>query len=166
MTNPRVFLELTAADNVKLGKLTIELRKDIVPRTAENFRQLCTGQPGFGYKNCTFYRVASNFAAVSGDVEQNNGKGGKSIYGKAFEDENFNLSHNERGVVSMESSGKANNVNSRFYILFAKATYLDKKDVVVGKVIDGLGTLQKLEECGSPDGKPTKTVTISDCGVA
>ncbi|KAH7951571.1 hypothetical protein HPB52_010364 [Rhipicephalus sanguineus] len=87
-------------------------------------------------------------------------------YGKVFEDENFELSHNDRGVVSIESNGKKNNVNSRFYIIFAQATYMDKKHVVIGKVTEGLDVLQKLEEFGGPDGKPKKTVTISDCGEA
>eukprot|EP00475_Leptophrys_vorax_P008447 TRINITY_DN15481_c0_g1_i1.p1 TRINITY_DN15481_c0_g1~~TRINITY_DN15481_c0_g1_i1.p1 ORF type:complete len:160 (-),score=29.03 TRINITY_DN15481_c0_g1_i1:268-747(-) len=112
--NPRVFLEVKIKDKV-VGKMTFTLRSDVVPHTAENFRQLCTHEKGFGYKGCKIHRVVPRFVAHGGDIEFGNGTGGWSIYGKVFRDENFYLKHGGRGFLSMANIGPETN-GSQFFV--------------------------------------------------
>ncbi|XKL68699.1 hypothetical protein PGB90_006468 [Kerria lacca] len=159
---PRVFFNLTV-DDEPLGEIIIELRSDVVPKTAENFRALCTGEKGFGYKDCIFHRIIPKFMCQSGDFINNDGSGGISIYGGKFEDENFILKHEKVGTLSMANSGSNSN-GSQFFITFTKAEWLDGKHVVFGTVIQGIDIVKKIETFGDKDGNPLNIVTIEKCG--
>uniref|UniRef100_A0A672FXB4 E3 SUMO-protein ligase RanBP2 n=1 Tax=Salarias fasciatus TaxID=181472 RepID=A0A672FXB4_SALFA len=161
-TNPQVFLRV-AADNQQLGTITIELFSHIVPKTAENFRALCTGEKGFGLRNSIFHRVIPDFMCQGGDITKGNGTGGKSIYGSKFEDENFDVRHTGPGILSMANQGRDTN-NSQFFITLKKAEHLDFKHVAFGWVRDGMDVVQQMGELGTKGGVPTKTLTITDCG--
>lgn len=160
--NPQVYFDITIGKK-EAGRVTIMLRADVVPKTAENFRKLCTHELGFGYQGSSFHRIIPDFMCQGGDFTNHNGTGGKSIYGKKFDDENFQLKHTGAGTLSMANSGPNSN-GSQFFLCTAKTSWLDGKHVVFGHVIGGLDVLQLMEKCGSKGGKPKETVTISSCG--
>lgn len=162
MSNPRVFFDIEA-DGVALGRIEMELFADVVPKTAENFRQLCTHQNGYGYKGSTFHRVIPQFMCQGGDFTNHNGTGGKSIYGARFADENFTRRHTGPGLLSMANAGPNTN-GSQFFITLVPTPHLDGKHVVFGKVTQGMAVAQAVEALGSGSGRTSKKIVIADCG--
>lgn len=168
--NPLVFLDVTIGRDAK-GRMIFELFSDVVPKTAENFRALCTGEKGTGlttgkplhFKGCSFHRIIKGFMAQGGDFLRGDGKGGESIYGGKFADENFVRRHDGPGILSMANAGRDTN-GSQFFITFKATPHLDGKHVVFGKLIQGHEFLKRLENVDTDDSRPIDPVKIIDCG--
>ncbi|KAL8198588.1 UNVERIFIED_CONTAM: hypothetical protein K2H54_016986 [Gekko kuhli] len=166
--NPVVFFDITIGGQ-EVGRMKVELFADVVPKTAENFRQFCTGEfrkdgVPIGYKGSTFHRVIKDFMIQGGDFVNGDGTGVASIYRGPFADENFKLKHSAPGLLSMANSGPSTN-GCQFFITCSKCDWLDGKHVVFGKIIDGLLVMRKIENVPTgPNNKPKLPVVIAQCG--
>ncbi|XP_035666301.1 peptidyl-prolyl cis-trans isomerase B-like [Branchiostoma floridae] len=156
-------------DDEPIGRFVVGLFGEMAPITVANFAALARGNyrmdPKFGYKNTYIHRVVQDHVIQGGDITVGDGTGGKSIYGADFADETFDLSHDDKGWVSMANAGPDSN-NSQFFITLQPARFLDKRHVAFGKIIEGMDIVEKIGEVDVDDfGRPKKPVLIKDCGV-
>ncbi|KAF9016815.1 hypothetical protein BDZ89DRAFT_1141190 [Hymenopellis radicata] len=159
----KVFFDISI-DSRPAGRLVFALYDEDAPRTSKNFRELATGQHGFGYTGSGFHRIIPGFMLQGGDFTHHNGTGGKSIYGDKFPDETFKFKHTRPGLLSMANAGRNTN-GSQFFITTVPTPWLDGKHVVFGEVISGMDLVKEIERLGSSSGRPQKKVMIEKSGL-
>ncbi|XP_022867642.1 peptidyl-prolyl cis-trans isomerase-like [Olea europaea var. sylvestris] len=168
MANPKVYFDMTIGSQ-PAGRTVMELFADVVPKTVEKFRTLCTGEKGVGksvkplhYKGPSFHRVIPDFMCLGGDFTAKNGIGRESIYDTKFADENFVKNHTGPGILSMANAGPRTN-GSQFLIYTTKTQWLDGKHVVFGQVVEGMDVVKSIEKVGYSSGRTSKPVVVADC---
>ncbi|CAL1710547.1 unnamed protein product [Somion occarium] len=166
ISEPDVYFDLTV-DGVPAGRIVFRLFDSVVPRTARNFRELATGQHGFGYLHTIFHRVSPDFMIQGGEIPaRGDGSGGKSIYGPTFADENFRLNHDRPGLLSMANRGPNTN-SSQFFITTTAAPWCDRKNVVFGEVIEGMDLVLRIQGYTSDHilRRPSADIVVTRCGI-
>ena len=170
MPNPRCFLDVEIKGQ-KTGRIVVELFADTVPKTANNFRALCTGEMGrndngvlLHYKGSAFHRIIKDFMIQGGDITVGDGSGGSSIYGDRFDDEGFAMKHDTPYLLSMANRGSNTN-GSQFFITVAATPHLDGKHVVFGRVLDGIHMVKTMESVPTDrKDRPHDSIVVVDCG--
>ncbi|RLN58506.1 hypothetical protein BBJ28_00006916 [Nothophytophthora sp. Chile5] len=168
----RVFFDVSTGGS-RAGRIVFKLYADL-PKTAENFRSLCTGERGLGratgkplhYKKVPFHRIIKGFMLQGGDFSRRDGTGGESIYGERFPDESFRYRHTKPGLLSMANAGKDTN-GSQFFITTVATPHLDGKHVVFGEVTSGMEVVRRMENVDTVANNkpaPVQAVVIEDCG--
>ena len=165
--NPKAYfdLQLGRGDSATpLGRVVFELKEDVVPRTATNFAELSQRPEGEGFVGSRFHRIIPSFMCQGGDFTRGDGRGGKSIYGSKFPDENFVLRHTGPGILSMANAGPNTN-GSQFFVCTVRTDFLDGKHVVFGQVVEGWSVIKACEACGSRSGATSHEVVVGACGI-
>lgn len=160
-----VFMDIVT-DQEHLGKIHIKLFSNVVPYTCENFKKLCTSKDrNMSYVGSPFHRIIKGFMIQGGDFTKGNGTGGLSIYGEKFPDENFAISHDRKGLLSMANSGPDTN-GSQFFITTSETPHLDGKHVVFGEIVKGYHVVKKIEKLKTDhNDRPFHECTIKRCGL-
>jgi peptidyl-prolyl cis-trans isomerase B (cyclophilin B) len=166
--NSQPYFDIKIGDE-NVGRIIFQLFDEEVPKTCRNFRYLSSygifNKNNPSYENTKFHRVIKDFMLQGGDITRGDGSGGYSIYGEHFDDENFNLTHNQPGMLSMANAGPNTN-SSQFFITTKKTPWLDNKHVVFGIITSGFDIVKKIEEIETDEkDRPLKEVEIIKCGL-